>query len=69
VELIDDEVVPRRLVEPAIAPLERCLVVDDGVADRVGQSPGARVDPVALAGRRLEDEAVLGAGPGLGNVP
>ena len=67
-ELVDDEVVPRRLVEFGVAPVERVGVVDQAVPDRVGQPPRPRVDPVPLAGRRPQDEPVLVAVAGRRDV-
>ena len=61
VQLVDDQVVPRRLANGVVAPVERVRVVDDGVADRVGDLAGVRIDPRQVAVGRPDREAILGA--------
>src|SRR5439155_27041009 len=60
VQLVDDQLIPGGYAALVALPVE-VRVVDDAVADRVGDLPGVRVDPGELAERGDEVEPVLPA--------
>ena len=66
VQLVDDDVVPARHREAVVAPVERIRVVDDRVADRVGDLSRVRVEPrlVALGGADRKRYSTPGSTPG-----
>jgi len=57
-QLVDDELVPRRQVQVVPRPV-KAPVVDDGVADRIGHLAGIRVNALELALRCCQPELVL----------
>lgn len=69
VQLIDDQVVVRRTDERVALPVERRLVVDDGVTDGVGDLVRVRVDPVQHLFAVDDPVLVLIARPGPSTKP